>query len=1290
MLNTPDDRNYIPPDADRQLCYQHDGLDTPSDKMAVNCGRSLSGNSARIEMINKSTQLVLCDIKINIGRNVALRKTASYSEDNQQTSDPGAAVDGTTTTPCVFVTPINPWWEVDLGTKMKVNRIVISEYSTGYLSGYAVETAQVPGGNRTTVFTDNSGLTPTEIYTSVEARLIRISRSGGTLALCEVQVFAECPYLRWGNECENNCGQCLGNYCYDWNGYCKNGCKSGYKTTYTCLDDCDDGRFGAGCFGTCGHCLDGLPCNKRTGYCDQGCAPGWTADPTCIQECQDGNYGLNCTGDCSSKCDGVCNKTDGVCPACTSGWQGHFCEKECDNGTYGAGCIRNCSNCFNGEPCEKSTGVCINACSAGWQGEMCDRECEDGRYGNKCEHVCSQTCDGTCNKMFGECFACLNGWNGTFCEEECKDGTFGRECQEMCLNCFENDTCNKSTGKCPRSCQPGWQGYTCDQECADGSYGLACNQTCSKTCNGTCEKKLGICPDCNPGVSGDFCDEECLPGMYGARCKHKCGACGNRTTCHTASGICATDVCEPGYKITDKCHEVCDNGHFGHNCSHKCGNCEGVCNKANGHCEHGCIDGFEGEACVTQAQASGPGLVAAVGGSVGVVVVMAVLLVVVLVLYRRRRAKPLCSKDASGFTNLTDENEKRDDSNHGVTSLPLSEYVNDAIKKETGHNEDSPDVDSVYYNNEVIVRVEQCSKTKISLENFKEYLLQSSITLFMEQFQKLPSGLCHATHVASDPVHNGKNRYRGMYAYDHSRVVLKKLKGKPHTDYINACHINGYQRQNCYIAAQGPTEATMNDFCRMILEQRINTIVMVTNLSEEGRMKCLKYWTSEKNDQPENDAIVLALKHEQKYADFTIRRLRIYQEGHPDSTTDVTQFHYTAWPDKDVPNSPASLIHFWRRVRAHDEDKILPWLVHCSAGVGRTGTFIAMDVLYEAGKALGTVNIFECVKNLRDQRVNMVQTAGQYRYLHTLVKEMLVLANEPVSTENFAETYTIQGEVDVMKLQALYEMLQTDVTDVNTSLDERKNKADSQTANLPDNIEKNRYKEILASDEYRPFLNTPVAGTTNYINAIFIPDYINDNRFVISQTPLKTTVIDYLRLIHEHNIRLVIAFDDHGDEKVGSFVPTDDSPVVAAKFLVKKISETTRSYSVKRTYKMEYKETSSNFDHITCTKWTPKESVPANVDHMITLQSDVERALPTLGDTPILVQCLNGAERSGLFVVLINILERCRMDGEVSIPQVIRHLRTRRHQIIPNFAQFMFCYESVVSYMNDETTYANL
>ncbi|WAQ98870.1 SREC-like protein, partial [Mya arenaria] len=293
---TSSDRNYVPPAEDRLLCYQHDGFDTPSAEMAVNCGRSLPGNSARIEMRNKSTQLVLCDIKINVGRNFAFGKPTFYSFDNEQTSKPGLAVDGATAThsQCIFVTTSDPWWEVDLGTILQVNRIVISEYNREYLSGYIVETAQVPGGNRTTVFTDDS----------------------------------ECPYMRWGDLCENNCGHCLDDYCYDWNGYCKNGCESGYKTTDMCFDECEDGRFGKGCFDTCGHCLDGLACNKMTGYCDQGCAPGWTALPTCKQECEGDTYGLMCHKSCSHKCEGGCNKVDGACNGCVDGWKRKFCDEK--------------------------------------------------------------------------------------------------------------------------------------------------------------------------------------------------------------------------------------------------------------------------------------------------------------------------------------------------------------------------------------------------------------------------------------------------------------------------------------------------------------------------------------------------------------------------------------------------------------------------------------------------------------------------------------------------------------------------------------------------------------------------------------------------------------------------------------------------------------------------------------------------------------------------------------------------------------------------------------------------
>ena len=89
----------------------------------------------------------------------------------------------------------------------------------------------------------------------------------------------------------------------------------------------------------------------------------------------------------------------------------------------------------------------------------------------------------------------------------------------------------------------------------------------------------------------------------------------------------------------------------------------------------------------------------------------------------------------------------------------------------------------------------------------------------------------------------------------------------------------------------------------------------------------------------------------------------------------MTQFHFTAWPDHGVPKFATSLISFIRRVqKAHNKDEGVPLLVHCSAGVGRTGTFILLDSMLERIKAEGTVNVYEFLVGLRRKRVVMVQT----------------------------------------------------------------------------------------------------------------------------------------------------------------------------------------------------------------------------------------------------------------------------------------------------------------------------
>ena len=89
----------------------------------------------------------------------------------------------------------------------------------------------------------------------------------------------------------------------------------------------------------------------------------------------------------------------------------------------------------------------------------------------------------------------------------------------------------------------------------------------------------------------------------------------------------------------------------------------------------------------------------------------------------------------------------------------------------------------------------------------------------------------------------------------------------------------------------------------------------------------------------------------------------------------VIQYHFTSWPDHGVPKFATSLISFIRRVqKAHSKESGVPLLVHCSAGVGRTGTFILLDILLERLRENSSLNVYECLANLRRGRVLMVQT----------------------------------------------------------------------------------------------------------------------------------------------------------------------------------------------------------------------------------------------------------------------------------------------------------------------------
>nr|XP_020745233.1 receptor-type tyrosine-protein phosphatase H [Odocoileus virginianus texanus] len=261
---------------------------------------------------------------------------------------------------------------------------------------------------------------------------------------------------------------------------------------------------------------------------------------------------------------------------------------------------------------------------------------------------------------------------------------------------------------------------------------------------------------------------------------------------------------------------------------------------------------------------------------------------------------------------------------------------------------------------------------------------------FAEEYQKLAlEDLGQSQMVASAPENSAKNRYRNVLPYDWSRVPLRALLGQPGSEYINASFIPGLWSSQEFIAAQGPLPQTVGDFWRLVWEQQSHTLVMLTNCVESGRVKCEHYWPLDA--QPcTHGPLQVTLMGEEVTENWTVRNLTLCHEQQK-TTLPVRQFHYVTWPDHGVPHSPDPLLAFWRILRQWLDQTVGggPPIVHCSAGVGRTGTLIALDVLLRQLESEGLVGPFGYVKKMRESRPLMVQTEAQYVFLHQCILRFL-------------------------------------------------------------------------------------------------------------------------------------------------------------------------------------------------------------------------------------------------------------------------------------------------------------
>ncbi|XP_051854608.1 tyrosine-protein phosphatase non-receptor type 7 isoform X1 [Antechinus flavipes] len=260
-----------------------------------------------------------------------------------------------------------------------------------------------------------------------------------------------------------------------------------------------------------------------------------------------------------------------------------------------------------------------------------------------------------------------------------------------------------------------------------------------------------------------------------------------------------------------------------------------------------------------------------------------------------------------------------------------------------------------------------------------------------EEFSKIPPNFVNPEEL-DIPGHASKDRYKTILPNPQSRVCLGRAQSQEDGDYINANYIRGYDgREKVYIATQGPMRNTVSDFWEMVWQEEVPLIIMLTQL-QEGKEKCVHYWPTEEESYGPFQIRVQDVKERPEYI---VRHLTIqYQE----ERRPVKHVFFSAWPDHQTPESAGPLLRLVDEIEESPDTaaKSGPIVVHCSAGIGRTGCFIATRIGCQQLKARGEVDILGIVCQLRLDRGGMIQTSEQYQFLHhTLALYAAQLPEEP-------------------------------------------------------------------------------------------------------------------------------------------------------------------------------------------------------------------------------------------------------------------------------------------------------
>nr|XP_033794962.1 receptor-type tyrosine-protein phosphatase kappa isoform X4 [Geotrypetes seraphini] len=550
---------------------------------------------------------------------------------------------------------------------------------------------------------------------------------------------------------------------------------------------------------------------------------------------------------------------------------------------------------------------------------------------------------------------------------------------------------------------------------------------------------------------------------------------------------------------------------------------------------------------------------------------------------------------------------------------------------------------------------------------------------FKEEYESFFEGQSASWDVAKKDQNRSKNRYGNIIAYDHSRVILQQVEDDPSSDYINANYIDGYQRPSHYIATQGPVHETVYDFWRMIWQEQSACIVMVTNLVEVGRVKCYKYWPDD--TEVYGDFKVTCIEME-PLAEYVIRTFTLERRGY-NEIREVKQFHFTGWPDHGVPYHATGLLSFIRRVKQSNPPSAGPIVVHCSAGAGRTGCYIVIDIMLDMADREGVVDIYNCVKALRSRRINMVQTEEQYIFIHDAILEACLCGETAIPVCEFKAAYFDMIRIDS---QTNSSHLKDEFQTLN-SVTPRLQAEDCSIACLPRNHEKNRFMDLLPPDRCLPFLITIDGESSNYINAGLLDSYRQPAAFIVTQHPLPNTVKDFWRLVYDYGCTSLVMLSEvdlaqgspqywpeegmlrYGPIQVECMSSSMDCDVINRIFRICNLTRPQEGYLMVQ-----------QFQYL---GWASHREVPSSKRSFLKLILQVEKWQEECeeGEGRTIIHCLNGGGRSGMFCAIGIICEMIKRQNVVDVFHAVKTLRNSKPNMVESPDQYRFCYDVSLEYL---------